>query len=354
MERNSSPLKWVAWETTKQCNLRCIHCRSNAGLPYFARVGTEKGFSLMDKVAEFAKPVFVLSGGEPMLRPDVFELAKYGNSLGFKMAMATNGSFVDDEACGNIKNSGIKIVALSLDGPDAGTHDDFRRQKGSFVSIVKAAKKLRDHSVEFIINSSFTKRNQDFIPGTYGLAKELGAKAWYMFLVVPMGRGRELLDELISPEDYEAILRWHYGAEILEDKILMRPTCAPSYYRIFSEEQKKKGASARRRSLSYSPGGGRGCVAARSIAYISAEGDVFPCSYFTQNGGNIFDKKLSDIWGSALFRGFRNNAGYGGCGRCEYRNSCGGCRARALIYRNDMKSDDPYCDHVPAADKEAA
>jgi radical SAM protein with 4Fe4S-binding SPASM domain len=233
-------------------------------------------------------------------------------------------------------------------------HDDFRKQQGSFASIVKAAQKFREHSVEFIINSSFTKRNQDFIPGTYRLAKELGAKAWYMFLVVPMGRGKELLDELVSTGDYEAILRWHCGAEMSEDEMLMRPTCAPSYYRIFSEEQKKKGASAARRSLSYSPGGGRGCVAARSIAYISAEGGVFPCSYFTQSGGNIFDNSLSDIWGSELFRSFRDNAGYGRCGRCEYQSSCGGCRARALIYSSDMKSDDPYCGHLPAVEKEAA
>lgn len=354
MESNASPLKWVAWETTKQCNLKCIHCRSNAGLSCSPRAGTEQGFFLMDKVAAFAKPVFVLSGGEPMLRPDIFELAKYGDSLGFTMAMATNGSFIDDEACEHIKRSGIKIMALSLDGPDAGVHDDFRKQKGSFASAVKAAQKFREHSIEFVVNSSFTRRNQDFIPGTFGLAKELGAKAWYMFLVVPMGRGKELLDELISPEDYEAALRWHYGAEIIEDKILMRPTCAPSYYRIFSEEQKKKGAAVTRRALSYSPGGGRGCVAARSIAYISAEGDVFPCSYFTQSGGNVFDKSLSDIWGSELFLNFRDNAGYGRCGRCEYQDSCGGCRARALIYRGDMKADDPYCGHIPAAEKEAA
>ena len=346
--KDNSPLKWLAWETTKQCNLKCIHCRSNAGMSDFTQVDTEKGFLLMDKVAEFASPVFVLSGGEPMLRSDIFELAKYGNSLGFKMAIATNGSFIDDKACEDIRNSGIKIAALSLDGPEAAIHDDFRKQKGSFASIVQAAQKLRQHSIEFVINSSFTRRNQNFIAGTYRLAKDLGAKAWYMFLVVPMGRAKGLLDELITPADYEKILKWHCHAEISEDKMLMRPTCAPSYYRIFAEEQKKTGGSGKRRSLSYSPGGGRGCVAARSIAYISAEGDAYPCSYFTRNGGNIFDKSLSEIWDSELFKGFRDYTGYDSCGCCEHKNACGGCRARALIYNNDMKSDDPYCGHIPA------
>ena len=351
MVNDASPLKWVAWETTRQCNLKCVHCRSNAGISGPADIGTKKAFLLMDRVAEFARPVFVLSGGEPMLRPDIFELAGYGNSLGFKMALATNGSLIDDAACGKMKSSGIRIAALSLDGPNAAVHDDFRKQRGSFDAVLSAARGFRKHSIEFVINSSFTTRNRDFIADTRVLAKELGAKAWYMFLVVPMGRGKELLQEIIPPGEHEKILRWHYGAEITEDRMLMRPTCAPSYYRIFAQEQRKKGASARRRSLSYSPGGGRGCVAARSIAYIGAGGDVYPCSYFTQSGGNIFDRSLREIWDSELFRGFRDGSGRGKCGRCEYGRVCGGCRARALIYNNDMGSDDPFCGHVPAADK---
>jgi radical SAM protein with 4Fe4S-binding SPASM domain len=351
MEKKESPLKWVAWETTKECNLNCVHCRSGAGSGDFKGVSTKEGFILMDKLARFATPVFVLSGGEPLLRPDIFELAKYGTSLGFKMAMATNGSLIDDAACENMKKSGIKIVALSLDGPNAAVHDDFRRQKGSFDSIMNAVEKFKKHSIEFIINSSFTKRNQEFIEQTYKLAKKSGAKAWYMFLVVPMGRGADLLGELITPEDYEKILKWHYEAEIKEDNILMRPTCAPSYYRIYAQQQKEKGGATQRRSLSYSPGGGRGCVAARSIAYISAEGDVYPCSYFTCNAGNIFKTPLAEIWESELFKGFRTEEGYDNCGCCEYRNSCGGCRARALIYTDDMKANDPYCDHIPAVKK---
>ena len=347
-ESGAGPLKWVAWESTRKCNLRCVHCRSSAGDTGTEGLGTERARVLMDRVAEFARPVFVLSGGEPLLRPDIFDLAAYGTSLGFKMALATNGSLIDDRACESIKNSGIRIAALSLDGPEAAVHDDFRKQAGSFDAILRAACKLREHSIDFVINSSFTQRNHARIADTCALAKELGAKAWYMFLVVPMGRGKDLMDEMIPPAEHEGILKWHYGVETGEETMLMRPTCAPSYYRIFAQESGKSGRLAGRRSLSFSPGGGRGCVAARSIAYIGAEGEVYPCSYFTRGAGNIFDRDLRDIWESELFRAFREYGGYGRCGRCEYRESCGGCRARALIYNGDMKADDPCCGHTPA------
>lgn len=351
-EGDLGPLKWVAWETTKKCNLKCVHCRSNAGAGPADAVDTKKAFLLMDRVAGFAKPVFVLSGGEPLLRPDIFDLAEYGAGLGFKMAMATNGTLVTDEICAKIRESGIKIVSLSLDGPDAKTHDAFRRQKGSFDAIMKAAEKFRENRIEFIINSSFTKMNQSRIEDTYRLAKKTGAKAWYMFLVVPMGRGKALIDGLISAEDYEKILKWHYKMEISENEIMVRPTCAPSYYRIFSEEQKKAGKETQRRRLSYSPGGGKGCVAAQSIAYISANGDVYPCSYFTEAAGNIFRQKFSEIWETKLFRSFRDTAGFKNpCGACDYRNTCGGCRARALIHEGDMKANDPYCGYEPAAQR---
>ena len=342
-------LKWVAWESTVKCNLDCIHCRSTAGAAGHEPAGTAKAKLLMDRVAEFARPVFVLSGGEPLLRKDIFELAEYGTKLGFRMAMATNGSLITGDTCRRMKGSGIKIVALSLDGSTAAVHDDFRRQKGCFEGTLRGIRHLKENNIEFIINSSFTKRNSRDIPNTYAMAKSLGAKAWYMFLVVPMGRGADILGEMIGREEYEDILRWHYGMESAEGSILVRPTCAPSYYRIYAEEEKKRGGRSGRRNLSYSPGGGKGCVAAQSIAYIGAGGDVYPCSYFTLSGGNIYKQKFAEIWGSELFRSFRGSlTGADRCGVCEYAGICGGCRARALIYEGDMLANDPYCAHAPS------
>ena len=196
--------KWIAWEITRRCNLHCIHCRSSSEQevkdhPDFS---TEEAFRIMDDIASYAKPVVVLSGGEPLLRKDVFDIAQYGKDKGFRMCLATNGTLVTDSTCDKIKTSGIKIVSLSLDGSEESIHDDFRSQKGAFEGTIRAAKLFKKHDIEFIINSSFTKRNQEEIPKVYKLAKELGATAWYMFMIVPTGRGEEIMNELISKEDY--------------------------------------------------------------------------------------------------------------------------------------------------------
>ena len=206
--------KWIAWEATGKCNLKCVHCRSNADMD--AEVGdfnTEEAFALLDDIASYAKPVFVLSGGEPLLREDIFEIAKHGTEKGLRMCLATNGVLLNDDYCQKIKESGIRIVSLSLDGSTKEIHDNFRNQEGAFEGTIRGAGYLRKHNIEFIVNSSFTKRNQDDIPHVYRLAKEIGATAWYLFMIVPTGRGEEIMDELVSAEDYEKILEWHYQME---------------------------------------------------------------------------------------------------------------------------------------------
>jgi MoaA/NifB/PqqE/SkfB family radical SAM enzyme len=202
---------------------------------------TAEARKLLDDIAEVSSPVLVLSGGEPLLRPDIFEVAEYGTAKGFRMCMATNGALVTDEVCGRMKAADIKMVSLSLDGPTAQVHDDFRQCPGAFEGVERAASLFRKHGIKFLINSSFTKRNQAHIADTFRLAKSLGATAWYMFMIVPTGRGEEIMSELISKEDYEEILAWHYRQEREEDEILMRPTCAPHYYRIVPQMAKKEG-----------------------------------------------------------------------------------------------------------------
>jgi heme b synthase len=340
--------KWLAWEVTGRCNLDCVHCRAGAAAQGQDFTTAEAKAFLLD-VASFSKPVLVLSGGEPLLRPDLFELARFGTDQGLKMALATNGSLVTDEVCSRIKASGIRIVSLSLDGATAEVHDDFRRQKGAFAGTLKAAEALRKAGIEFIINSSFTKRNQGDIAAVCRLAKSLGAKAWYLFMVVPAGRGRDILDELISKEDYEDILDWHYGAEKDETEMLMRPTCAPHYYRVIAQKAKAGDQGYKRRSLTFSTGGAKGCICAQSIAFIDHRGDVMPCSYFPKVAGNVKEKPFREIWNDAeLFRSLRDFKSYKGrCGSCEYLKVCGGCRARAELMSGDYLAEEPLCSYVP-------
>lgn len=345
-------LKWIAWETTPRCNLNCIHCRSSSSPKLKDKFSTQEAFELLDKVASVALPVFVLTGGEPLLRPDIFEIASYGTGKGFRMCLATNGTIIDDNKCRKIIDSGIKLVSLSLDGSKPEIHDDFRQQKGSFQRILKGIEKVKNHGIEFIINSSFTKRNSHDITSVYRLVKELGAKAWYMFMIVPTGRGEELFKELISKEEYEEILNWHYEMERNEEELLVRPTCAPHYYRIFAQRSKEERLPFQRRSLSFSTGGGKGCVAARSIAFINFEGEVMPCSYFPKSAGNVKEKSFQEIWNSSLFAELRDFSKYGGkCGDCEYLSICGGCRARAYAVSGDYMGEEPFCDYHPGGRK---
>ncbi len=343
--------KWIAWEITRRCNLKCVHCRSSSGLeakghPDFT---LDEAKRVLDDIASYGKPVVVLSGGEPLLRPDVFEIAQYGTDLGLRMCLATNGTLVTQEICGKIKAAGIKMVSLSLDGASAEVHDDFRCQPGAFAGTLNAARLFRENSISFLINSSFTKRNQDEIPKIYQLAKELGATAWYMFMIVPTGRGEDIMDELIAPEDYEKLLVWHYEMEKGEKDILVRPTCAPNYYRVVLQQAKEKGDDYERRTLQFSTGGSKGCLAGQLISLIDVDGNVLPCSYFPLAAGNIREKSFKEIWEkSELFHDLRNFKAYKGrCGSCEYVNVCGGCRARAYAVTGDYMAEEPYCTYVP-------
>ncbi len=343
--------KWIAWEITRRCNLRCVHCRSSSemeakGHPDFS---TEEAYRIIDDIASYAKPVMVLSGGEPLLRKDVFDIAKYGTAKDLRMCIATNGTLVTEEICEGMKSSGIKMVSLSLDGSTAEVHDNFRNQKGAFAGVVNATELFNKHGIKFLINSSFTKRNQQEIPKVYKLAKKLGATAWYMFMIVPTGRGEDIMNELISKEDYEELLEWHYQMEKNEKDLLVRPTCAPHYYRVVLQKQKEEGEKFERRSLKFSTGGSKGCIAGQVICLIDVDENVLPCSYFPKSAGNLKEKSFKDIWeNSELFLEMRDFKKYKGrCGSCEYINVCGGCRARAYAVSGDYLEEEPFCGYIP-------
>ena len=343
--------KWIAWEITRRCNLRCVHCRSSSqleveGHPDFS---LDEAKRVLDDIRSYASPVVVLSGGEPLLRSDVFDIAAYGTGLGLRMCLATNGSLVTAETCRQITESGIRMVSLSLDGSTAAVHDDFRNQPGAFEGVMNATRLFNAHNIDFLVNSSFTKRNQDEAPKIHQLVKSLGATAWYLFMIVPTGRGEEIMAELIPPDEYEAMLNWHYDMEKEEDELLVRPTCAPQYYRVVLQRAKQEGERFKRRTLKFSTGGSKGCLAGQLICMIDVDGNVLPCSYFPLPAGNIRHQSFREIWEeSPLFLEMRDFAGYKDhCGRCEYLNVCGGCRARAWAVTGDYLAGEPFCSHRP-------
>ena len=343
--------KWIAWETTRRCNLKCVHCRSSSEL----NIADHPDFSLdeakeiIDNIVSYASPVLVLSGGEPLLREDIFDIAQYGTHKGLRMCLATNGTLVTEETCLKILETGIRMVSLSLDGATAATHDDFRNQVGAFDGTLNAIRLFNKHGIPFLVNSSFTVRNRAEIPDIYRLVKSLGATAWYMFMIVPTGRGEDIMEELIPKDVYDEILEWHYETEKKEDDLLMRPTCAPHYYRIVRQKAKEEGESFERRSLQFSTGGSKGCLAGQLICLIDVDGEILPCSYFPKSAGNIKQNSFKTIWEeSKLFRELRDFKSYkGSCGVCEYVNVCGGCRARAYAMTGDYLAEEPFCSYIP-------
>ena len=343
--------KWIAWEITRRCNLSCVHCRSSSSLeieghPDFSLAEARR---VLDDIHSYASPVVVLSGGEPLLRKDVFDIADHGTGLGLRMCMATNGTLVTQETCRNIKATGIKMVSLSLDGASAPVHDDFRNQPGAFDGTMNAIRLFNEHKIPFLINSSFTQRNKEEAPKLHELVKKLGATAWYLFMIVPTGRGEEIMEELIPESEYEEMLNWHYEMEKEESDLLVRPTCAPQYYRIVLQRAKEEGEKFKRRSLKFSTGGSKGCLAGQLICLIDVDGNVLPCSYFPKAAGNIRKQSFQEIWETApLFLELRDFKAYkGSCGKCEYVNVCGGCRARAYAIHGDYMAQEPFCSYQP-------
>jgi len=339
-------LRMVAWEVTRSCNLACIHCRASALCgPYEGEFSTEKCMQILKEISEVGKPVVILTGGEPLLREDIFDLAAYGNKLGLRMVMATNGTLVNEEVAKRLLSAGIRRVSVSLDGIDAASHDAFRMVPGAFAGTLAGIEAMKKVGLEFQINTTVTKVNLKDIKGIFKLACTLGAAAHHIFLLVPTGRGKEMADQEIAPQDYEETLNWFYE-ESLRSPIQLKATCAPHYFRIYYQRGgKKKEAPADHAFHSMT----RGCMGGISFCFISHTGQVQPCGYLELNCGQLKEQTFGEIWeNSPIFNNLRNLTRYGGkCGRCEFLRVCGGCRARAYELTGDYLAEEPYCIYEP-------
>ncbi len=344
-----STLRMVAWEVTRSCNLSCVHCRASAEKgPYAGELSTEEGKKLLEEIAAFSKPVIILTGGEPLLREDIYELAAYGDNLGLRMVLATNGTLVTETLARRMREAGIQRVSISLDGPDAAGHDAFRQMPGAFAGSLAGIDALKKAGMEFQVNTTITSTNRHQLSALMDLAVRLGAAAHHIFLLVPTGRGRDLAGQAIRPQDYEDTLQAFHAAS-LSCPIPLKATCAPHYYRIL----RQKGDAGRKPAAE---GHGalhavtRGCLGGISFCFISHTGQVQPCGYLELNCGEVREAGFATIWeNAAVFQKLRNPASYGGkCGRCEFFRICGGCRARAYELTGDYLAEEPFCVYEPA------
>src|SRR4051812_43871325 len=328
-------LRLVFWETTKACNLSCKHCRA---VPQ-RRLGpteltTAAAFDLIDEIAKVTKPVFVLSGGEPLFRPDLFDIAEYGVESGFRMALATNGTLVNGLTAARIADAGISRVAISLDGADPATHDFFRGMPGSHALALRGIHNLRDEGVSVQINTTIARHNVGEVERMLDLALALGADALHLFMLVPVGCGLEIAPSQMLPADeYERILHWFDEAS-KTCPIDLKATCAPHYYRIRAqriEDERRRGdmtssfiaPGTRAKAAPTVLGGGqhgqhlsamtRGCLAGTSVCFVSNEGAVYPCGYLPVSAGDTRSSSFADIWNdSPVFAQLRDFKSYDG------------------------------------------
>ena len=325
----------VSWNVTRKCNLKCSHCYINATKEEFrGELTTQEAKQLMNQLSEVSKPLLVLSGGEPMLREDIYELIRYGADKGFRMGLGSNGTLIDGTAAKRLKHSGLKTVSISLDSSIPEKHDQFRGVENSWKKAVKAIKALKRNGILVQVNTTLTQQNHSEIDEIMSLAEQLGVENFHLFFLVPTGRGAKIAD--ISPTMYENMIKTTF-AKSRRHRLNVKPSCAPQFMRI----AKDMGLDMRQWI--------RGCIAGLYYCRIFPNGDITPCPYLPVKLGNIREKTFSEIWfESNVFKDLRDsNKLRGKCGACKYRRLCGGCRARAYGLSSDFID---YCGdlHEPA------
>jgi heme b synthase len=302
--------------------------------------------TLIDDVAGFCQPIIILTGGEPLLREDLFDIAAHASGAGLRVAVSTNGTLVTSDTAKRLSASGVTSCSISIDGSNAEVHDDFRKQPGAFEASLRGMRILQEAGINVQINTSLTRRNMHDLDDIYKLVKKRKAHAWHLFMLVPTGRGESVADsELITSEDYERILNYVYERN-RDDEMEIKPTCAPQYYRILRQRAKAEGIPVDPQHFGLNART-RGCLAGMGFGFISYRGDVFPCGYYPIKAGNVRDQSFREIWEkSPVFTKLREFRNYGGaCGKCRYMAVCGGCRARAYAVTGDDMAAEPYCSY---------
>lgn len=343
----------VAWESTVACNLACVHCRASAQITSEPdELTTEKVFDLIDQLAEFSQPIFVISGGEPLMRPDIFDIAAYGTQRGLRVAVSPNGTLITPQVVRQLKEAGVRRISVSIDGSTAAYHDMIRGVPDAFDAAMEGLALCREGELGFQLNTVVMRQTRDDLPAVRDLAVRIGAEAWHVFMLVPTGRGK--IDDVVSPQEYEEILYEIYGMT-RNSPIPIRVTCGPHFMRVVAQNRRKdreRPNLVRPRTRGH-PGRldrtTRGCLAGDGYCFVSYRGDVTPCGYFPVVAGNVCQKSFKEIYlDSSLFRSLRDFGQYEGkCGACEFLRMCGGCRARAYSLTGNYLAEEPYCVYQP-------
>ena len=340
----------LTWELTQACPLKCVHCRAEAQpFPHPNELTTEEAKDVLGQVRAFTPrpPVVVLSGGDPLARDDVFELIAYGGDLGLNMAVTPAPSpDLTDEVIAQLKDVGVVRMALSLDGSRSVAHDTFRGQPGSYDVVMRAAEAARRVGLPIQLNTTVTRANAGDMGYIADLVESLGAVAWELFFLVPVGRGSVL--EPLGPRETEALLRWLYRRQ-RRAAFKVVTVEAPFYRRIGRQIENEDRRSGLASPADGSPGELGSTGDGNGFVFISHTGEVFPSGFLSLSAGNVRERSLVELYrDSVLFRSLRDpEALHGKCGICPFRMACGGSRARAFAVSGDPLGEDPFCPFEP-------
>lgn len=332
----------ISWNTTYRCNLRCNHCYldTNALTRQSAsELSTQEGFRLIDQMAELnPNLLLILTGGEPLLRKDIYDLASHASQKGMMVVLGTNGNLIDDDIARKLRESGVTGIGISLDSIVPERHDKFRGIPDAWDDTLNGIEACRRQGIEFQIQTTVTRENFHEIPDIVEFSYRLGAKVFNLFFLVCTGKGQDLTD--ITPKQYDQALRQLYEIQKkYQGKMMVGAKCAPHYRRIVYEQDTSS-------PLIRAYAGG--CPAGTHYCRITPEGDVTPCPYMPNISGNVREKSFAEIWKStADFQILRDASLHGRCGVCEFQYICKGCRARALATTGNQMDEDAWCDYIP-------
>jgi len=338
----------IAWEITRSCNLSCVHCRAAAEFGhYHGELSLDQIKATIDDIVTISNPIIILTGGEPLMRPDIWEIVDYAQEKGAMPVIGTNATLITDDIAQKMSDHKIPRISVSVDFPTAADHDKFRGQEGCFDLTIEGIKIAKRHGVGVQINMTVTTLNAHLMEEMHTLAEDLGVDAFHIFMLVPTGRGEDLLDKELPPLEYERVLAWAYERQ-KTSPLHFKPTDAPHYYRIIRQLAKAEGKKVTREEYGLDAMT-RGCLGGITFCFISHIGDIQPCGYFDMQLGNVKQQPFSQIWTeSKVFNELRDYSLLKGkCGRCEYKAVCGGCRARALSVTGDYLAAEPYCVYEP-------
>ena len=356
----------VIWETTQSCELACLHCRASAQpLRDAAELTTAQGRSLLEQARAMGVPIFILSGGDPLKRPDLFELIEHGASLGLRMATIPAATpLLTEDVVRRLKGAGLAQMALSLDFPREALHDAFRGVPGAFRKTLEAAGWARAHGLPLQINTTVSADSLPFLAEMAALVARLGIVFWEVFFLVPTGRGNALKG--LTARQCEDAFDILYRVQKAND-FLVKVTEAPHYRRYAMQreglEPVRKGEKAvpagqlpsqlvrtegPGQTIGHAP---QGVNSGNGFVFVSHRGEIFPSGFLPITAGNVKRDSLQAVYRDApLFRTLRSPELLRGvCGRCEYSAVCGGSRSRAYALTGDMLASDPYCLYAPPA-----